>query len=188
MEDHPYLYTNFHGSSSRWRAMDEFQEADVVWKSTTRSMNRSHSDPTRSSPSDPCIISKRLPTASMMIPKSDPPDSRTVVVHQSSAPVNIPDWSKIYSMTKDSHSGGDHGNENGMIRNHRSSWESDEDDEYDDEDDEGNVIPPHEWIARRQVSSFSVCEGAGRTLKGRDLSRVRNDVLMKTGFLEPPGF
>ncbi|KAI3810049.1 hypothetical protein L1987_19656 [Smallanthus sonchifolius] len=58
---------------------------------------------------------------------------------------------------------------------------------YDD-DDHGNMMPPHEWIAqklaRNQISSFSVCEGAGRTLNGRDLSRVRNAVLTKTGFLE----
>ncbi|KAL9316653.1 hypothetical protein ACSQ67_017654 [Phaseolus vulgaris] len=49
-------------------------------------------------------------------------------------------------------------------------------------------LPPHEFIARRlarsQISSFSVLEGAGRTLKGRDLSKVRNAVLSKTGFLE----
>ncbi|CAN4097183.1 unnamed protein product [Withania somnifera] len=49
-------------------------------------------------------------------------------------------------------------------------------------------MPPHEWLAkrlgRRQISSFSVCEGVGRTLKGRDLSRVRNAILTKTGFLE----
>lgn len=56
-------------------------------------------------------------------------------------------------------------------------------------DNEKEMIPPHEWIARRlarsHISSSSVCEGAGRTLKGRDLSRVRNAVLAKTGFLEP---
>ncbi|KAE8646053.1 hypothetical protein Csa_016442 [Cucumis sativus] len=49
-------------------------------------------------------------------------------------------------------------------------------------------VPPHELIAKRlaraQISSFSVFEGAGRTLKGRDLSKVRNAVLTKTGFLE----
>ncbi|CAD5171230.1 unnamed protein product [Musa acuminata subsp. malaccensis] len=31
---------------------------------------------------------------------------------------------------------------------------------------------------------FSVLKGAGRTLKGRDLRRVRNVVLQKTGFLD----
>uniref|UniRef100_A0A7N0UJD7 Senescence regulator n=1 Tax=Kalanchoe fedtschenkoi TaxID=63787 RepID=A0A7N0UJD7_KALFE len=58
--------------------------------------------------------------------------------------------------------------------------------EQQDEDEE-EMIPPHEFIARRlartQISA-SVCEGAGRTLKGRDLSRVRNAILTKTGFLE----
>ena len=33
-------------------------------------------------------------------------------------------------------------------------------------------------------ASFSVLEGAGRTLKGRDLSKVRNVVLPKIGFLK----
>ncbi|CAM8898407.1 unnamed protein product [Rhodiola kirilowii] len=58
--------------------------------------------------------------------------------------------------------------------------------QQDDEEDE--MMPPHEWIAKRlarsHISSSSVCEGAGRTLKGRDLSRVRNAVLTKTGFIE----
>lgn len=55
---------------------------------------------------------------------------------------------------------------------------------YESEEECEMTIPPHEWIARKTGSSFSVCEGAGRTLKGRDLSRVRNAVLTKTGFLE----
>ncbi|KAI3716551.1 hypothetical protein L1987_67504 [Smallanthus sonchifolius] len=49
------------------------------------------------------------------------------------------------------------------------------DDDDDDYHVDGNMMPPHEWIAqkltRNQISSFSVCEDAGRTLKGRDLSR-----------------
>ncbi|KAG4996726.1 hypothetical protein JHK85_028165 [Glycine max] len=63
---------------------------------------------------------------------------------------------------------------------------SDEDGEENDESD--SKLPPHEFIARRlersQISSFSVLEGAGRTLKGRDLSKVRNVVLPKIGFLK----
>lgn len=69
--------------------------------------------------------------------------------------MNIPDWSKL--------------------RN-RSFEEEDED------DDEGAVLPPHEVVWRRRVDSFSVVEGIGRTLKGRDLSRVRNAVWAQTGF------
>ncbi|XP_009781859.1 uncharacterized protein LOC107773386 [Nicotiana tabacum] len=61
--------------------------------------------------------------------------------------------------------------------------------EVDEEDDYGDgMVPPHEYIARRlarnQVASFSMMEGVGRTLKGRDLSKLRNAILTKTGFLE----
>ncbi|CAN1253193.1 hypothetical protein LINPERPRIM_LOCUS8253 [Linum perenne] len=43
-------------------------------------------------------------------------------------------------------------------------------------------VPPHELLARTRIASFSVHEGIGRTLKGRDLSRVRNAIWEKTGF------
>ncbi|KAJ8626734.1 hypothetical protein MRB53_020041 [Persea americana] len=60
--------------------------------------------------------------------------------------------------------------------------------ESDDEDgeDKGEMVPPHVMVARRLAGqmSFSVCTGNGRTLKGRDLSQVRNSVLRMTGFLE----
>ncbi|CAI0400966.1 unnamed protein product [Linum tenue] len=50
--------------------------------------------------------------------------------------------------------------------------------------------PPNEMISRRmpmtQISSFSVLEGFGRKLKGRDLSKVRNAILTSIGFLESP--
>ncbi|PHT36448.1 hypothetical protein CQW23_24148 [Capsicum baccatum] len=76
-----------------------------------------------------------------------------------SLPVNIPDWSKILGQ------------------------EYKNDDIRDKEDvDEENRIPPHEYLARTRVASFSVQEGMGRTLKGRDLSRVRNAVWKQTGF------
>ncbi|KAM7256965.1 hypothetical protein ACFE04_012706 [Oxalis oulophora] len=44
------------------------------------------------------------------------------------------------------------------------------------------MIPPHELLARTRMASFSVHEGVGRTLKGRDLSKVRNAIWEKTGF------
>lgn len=99
-----------------------------------------------------------------------------ITVLPSAAPVDIPDWSKIYGMSgkkvmRDGSYKGDCG-----------------DDEDDDDGDDDEKIPPHEWIARKlarsQISSFSVCEGMGRTLKGRDLSKVRNSILTKTGFIE----
>ena len=59
--------------------------------------------------------------------------------------------------------------------------------EAEDEDDE--MLPPHEMVARARarespMTTFSVLEGAGRTLKGRDLRQVRNAVWRKTGFLD----
>ncbi|XP_062209599.1 protein S40-7-like [Phragmites australis] len=57
-------------------------------------------------------------------------------------------------------------------------------DESDDEEGEAEMMPPHVVAARRHARSSSVLEGAGRTLKGRDLRRVRNAVLRQTGFLD----
>ncbi|KAK0577802.1 hypothetical protein LWI29_000378 [Acer saccharum] len=114
------------------------------------------------------------------------------VVQQSSAPVNIPDWSKIY--------GNNYKNANFLGSSSRNgSWVVGHDhqnhghchgdgDGDDDDNNEDDMVPPHEWLAKKlarsQISSFSVCEGIGRTLKGRDLSKVRNAILTKTGFLE----
>ncbi|XP_060194020.1 protein S40-5-like [Lycium barbarum] len=79
-----------------------------------------------------------------------------------SAPVNFPDWSKIYRV-------------NSVESLH------DSDDGVDDHDSE--MVPPHEYIARsRNSNAHSVFEGVGRTLKGRDLSRVRDAVWSQTGF------
>ncbi|KAL5222165.1 hypothetical protein ABZP36_026878 [Zizania latifolia] len=47
----------------------------------------------------------------------------------------------------------------------------------------GEVVPPHVLLARRRAA-FSMCSGQGRTLKGRDLRRVRDSVLRMTGFIE----
>lgn len=63
--------------------------------------------------------------------------------------------------------------------------------EFDDIDDveddgDGEMLPPHEIVARVQspMLACSVLEGAGRTLKGRDLRQVRNAVWRRTGFLD----
>lgn len=56
--------------------------------------------------------------------------------------------------------------------------------EYSDLDgDEQEMVPPHVIVGRRMMV-HSVCTGKGRTLKGRDLSQVRNSILKMTGFLE----
>ncbi|GFY93401.1 hypothetical protein Acr_08g0017970 [Actinidia rufa] len=59
-------------------------------------------------------------------------------------------------------------------------------DDGDEDDDE--MLPPHEIVARGSAilpkTTFSVLEGVGRTLKGRDLRQVRNAVFRKTGFID----
>ncbi|KAJ4893655.1 hypothetical protein Rs2_20449 [Raphanus sativus] len=58
----------------------------------------------------------------------------------------------------------------------------------DEEEEEGEMLPPHEIVARSLAQSSylscSVLEGAGRTLKGRDLRQVRNAVFRRTGFID----
>lgn len=83
-----------------------------------------------------------------------------------SAPVNVPDWSKIL-----------------RVESVESLYELDEG--WDDHDSE--MVPPHEYLARENARSgkattTSVFEGVGRTLKGRDLRRVRDAVWSQTGF------
>ncbi|CAJ2632604.1 unnamed protein product [Trifolium pratense] len=73
-------------------------------------------------------------------------------IGSSSLPMNIPDWSK---------------------KNKENS---------DDDYDEGVHLHPHEYLARTRGASFSVHEGKGRTLKGRDLRSVRNAIWKKVGF------
>lgn len=100
----------------------------------------------------------------------DKTTSSTRIVHQfsggrhvaTSAPVSVPDWSKIY-----------------RVNSSESMHESDEDDRVGD----SGMEPPHEYLARsRKMHAMSVFEGVGRTLKGRDMSRVRDAVWSQTGF------
>ncbi|CAK9136633.1 unnamed protein product [Ilex paraguariensis] len=68
------------------------------------------------------------------------------------------------------------------------SWFPYVDSDFFDDDyyDDGEIVPPHVILRRRIAGkmAFSVCTGNGRTLKGRDLSEVRNTILRLTGFLE----
>lgn len=85
--------------------------------------------------------------------------------HQS-APMNVPMMPKAKANSK-----------------HRELFELNDDDDGEDE-----MLPPHEIVARGSTKSpkttFSMLEGAGRTLKGRDLRQVRNAVWRTTGFLD----
>ncbi|WOK99719.1 hypothetical protein Cni_G08431 [Canna indica] len=109
--------------------------------------------------------SRRVSTGARMIPRFNASSETSSRQHRQSAPLSIPDWSKINRKHGKGQTFG-----------------------ADDEDEDDDRAPPHEWLAKKmarsQISSSSVCEGAGRTLKGRDLSKVRNAVLVKTGFLE----
>ncbi|KAJ8470055.1 hypothetical protein OPV22_024398 [Ensete ventricosum] len=59
-----------------------------------------------------------------------------------------------------------------------------EEEEEEEGEDADEWLPPHEYVARAHGRSMatSVLEGAGRTLKGRDMSRVRDAVWNQTGF------
>ncbi|KAG6433296.1 hypothetical protein SASPL_104904 [Salvia splendens] len=52
--------------------------------------------------------------------------------------------------------------------------------DYSEKGTEG--MPPHEYLAKTRGASPSVHEGKGRTLKGRDLSNVRDAVWKQAGF------
>ncbi|XP_060193099.1 protein S40-1-like [Lycium barbarum] len=108
----------------------------------------------------------------------------------SSSPVNIPDWSKNFNNKKSRRVSTitDHGSSSSIATSDGNVDTSINVDEEEDDYGDG-MVPPHEYIARRLArnqiaASFSMMEGVGRTLKGRDLSKLRNAILTKTGFLE----
>lgn len=199
MADWHGMMGNSNGGYSRRSTRDEDFEEEEVWSyekeldssSPTSRKPREFSSSSSSSSSS----AWRLPSAPRMIRRSAASHETKVAQHQqSSAPVNIPDWSKIYgkhatNMESSSRNGGSWRVDNGMVYDDIINGDNDGGFGEDEEDgDEEDMVPPHEWLAKKlarsQISSFSVCEGIGRTLKGRDLSKVRNAVLTKTGFLE----
>ncbi|KAF3439430.1 hypothetical protein FNV43_RR17708 [Rhamnella rubrinervis] len=96
-----------------------------------------------------------------------PVPSSSVKYHQS-APVNVPVLAKA-------------------MRKHSDFFLEDNDD--DDDEADAEMLPPHEIVARGSAAqspmlAYSVLEGVGRTLKGRDLRQVRNAVWRQTGFLD----
>ncbi|OVA10137.1 Senescence regulator S40 [Macleaya cordata] len=134
--------------------MFEFDEADI-WKSNQVASPDQYKKPIRSS--------KVLKKSSKIVPNNDRSGGTAA-----SLPVNIPDWSKI------------------LRQDQRDNQRRDYNDDESDDDGDDNRIPPHEFLARQfartRIASFSVHEGVGRTLKGRDLSRVRDAIWEKTGF------
>ncbi|GAB4826588.1 hypothetical protein Ancab_033483 [Ancistrocladus abbreviatus] len=191
------------GSARRFLKDEDFEEEDVwgmaenteISSPKVRKLKESLSYYASSSS---CSSSSSL-SAPRMIPRGSNPSkdgNKMVMVKQSSAPMNIPDRRRMYGMmmgskkkTTSSRDGDDiDGYGMNGVRNNVEVLDDDDDDDGNNDDDDEGIVPPHEYIARRlarsQISSFSVCEGIGRTLKGRDLSKVRNTILRKTGFLE----
>ncbi|KAG8381092.1 hypothetical protein BUALT_Bualt06G0086300 [Buddleja alternifolia] len=162
----------------------ELHESDVVWSfaavssdsySFTNSSPPSHIHRHRVSPSksglsaalseeDHHLIRRKSTLSPKVIPQGKRMEDIPAKYHQS-APVNIPMWPKEYS---------------GDYRNDNQKWFDDVEGEDDDDEE---IVPPHVIVARSHVT-FSVFEGAGRTLKGRDLRRVRNAVFQQTGFID----
>ncbi|KAL0417585.1 UNVERIFIED_CONTAM: hypothetical protein Sradi_1172000 [Sesamum radiatum] len=102
-----------------------------------------------------------------MIPRPPPPQAHRVRFRHQSAPVNVPVIPAEFR---------------------RRAMELDDalSEEDEEEDKNGVVLPPHEVVDARHspMLACSVLEGAGRTLKGRDLRQVRNAVWRKTGFID----
>lgn len=168
------------GSSGwTWLKNEEFQEEDV-WGAFQGIQDSISRDKTT-------YMSKGLQYPARSIPNPE-------FIQRRSTPLSIHDRSKIYGTScSETYNNScfwldaaDSNTDRGFTRNR---WNSDiEEEDHDDGEMEGSTvirIPPHIWIAKKIRPSSSVCEGAGRTLKGRDLLSVRNAVLTRTGFLEP---
>ncbi|XP_022139627.1 uncharacterized protein LOC111010482 [Momordica charantia] len=174
-------------SSALWRSFrnGDFEEEDVwdVLKEKSTTTNSKSSDDSKFFTDSSIVASvsaaNHFPSAYGMIPR--PNGSGNFQIAPRSAPRSIPQWFTPNGNKNPRKSVPEHDDDGGG---------GDDDGDSEDEDEEGFDcrVPPHELIAKRlaraQISSFSVFEGVGRTLKGRDLSKVRNAVLTKTGFLE----
>ncbi|KAL6575745.1 hypothetical protein OROHE_000726 [Orobanche hederae] len=109
-------------------------------------------------------------SSAMMIPKGLPPPPPAAPAERTrfqprSAPVNIPVMPAALA---------------------RRARELEDIVSEDEEENNGVILPPHEVVASRNspMLACSVLEGAGRTLKGRDLRQVRNAIWRRTGFLD----
>ncbi|GFP91980.1 hypothetical protein PHJA_001342100 [Phtheirospermum japonicum] len=147
---------------------EEFQEEDV-WGLIP---NGPTSPKLRKSKSGSSAPAWRRPAPASATPRSASAAATPVFLRppprEASKPIDFPDWSRILK-------------EEGRKSHRPQSVKG------DDEDDDDDMLPPHELLARRDKknrAAYSMCEGIGRTLKGRDLRNVRNAVLFKTGFIE----
>ena len=163
-QNHRFLTTDLtHHAPLTHSTPFELDESDIYHNTVARSNSPELRKPALSS-----RLAKKSTAAAAACRRADP--GHRACGTPSSLPVNIPDWSKIL---KDEYRRGPD-----VV-----DGEDDEDDMDGDDCFDGGVrVPPHELLARTRIASFSVHEGIGRTLKGRDLSRVRNAIWEKTGF------
>ncbi|KAK9734557.1 hypothetical protein RND81_04G148100 [Saponaria officinalis] len=192
-------------------AIDDFSEDDILFTATTATTN--HLPPPSSAfPKPPPLRPQRsfkLEPSGILAALPDPtssPPSRTISIipqinspatsdhHRSNhrqAPFSMPakyhQSAPMHVPTMPAFRGGRQRRRQGSAF----GFESIDDAEADvagGDDDEDEMLPPHEMVARRlaetPVLSSSVLEGAGRTLKGRDLRQVRNAVFRHTGFID----
>jgi hypothetical protein len=150
---------------------EEFDESDVVWGSFGAGGAVGgvvDSSPGGGGEQAAAGRTRSIP-ASRAARKKTPADGGA----PGSLPMNIPDWQKILGVEYRDH-------------HHSGEWEldGDDDDGYGGRMSGGGaqMVPPHELAWRSRAASLSVHEGIGRTLKGRDLSRVRDAVWKRTGF------
>ncbi|KAK4439345.1 hypothetical protein Salat_0269400 [Sesamum alatum] len=177
------------GGMAALDSTEDFQEEEV-WAVMNKAREGSNSySKTRKNLSGSSSAWRFTSTSRSTIPRANSGGGQEFAAtapQQSSAPMSIPDWSKILKKKPNKNLWDDacdaHDDDVGRKAHHVKV----DDVENDDDDDE--MVPPHEYLARRlattQIASFSMCEGVGRTLKGRDLSNLRNAILTKTGFLE----
>jgi len=146
----------------------EFDESDV-WNSDSISSFESKKTMPASRPSKKLGGRRNLDHHLMTMDRSGR------VKCASSLPVNIPDWSKIYRAEQREHQ---------KMMMVDCNFVDDHDTDFDDDHghDPDDRVPPHEYLARQRGESFSVHEGIGRTLKGRDLRQVRNAIWKRVGF------
>ncbi|KAG0472599.1 hypothetical protein HPP92_014456 [Vanilla planifolia] len=138
----------------------EIDETDVFW-SPDLTYNPEDESPTSS------IDGNSSFNASGRYRFSFPTRDTTPMLFSKSAPLDVPKWPK----------GMAHGME-------EEKEDGDEDEATERSRNTMNMVPPHVMVARSHETTSSVLEGVGRTLKGRDLRRVRNAVFRKTGFLD----
>lgn len=136
-------------------------------ESDTRSVFNHKASPVSVSPESGTSPVSLSSCARMIIPNRPPQRHK---LFQQSAPVNIPILSEA------------------MRRRREARLFDDVIDDSDDEDDQyrAESMPPHLLVGSKPepMFPFSVLEGVGRTLKGRDLTRVRNSVFERTGFVD----